>query len=326
MPPMNPHLPRSWRETPLLAFGLACAFSLAAAAAPAQQPAAPPAATATTPASPTAATPATAHDQLLAVLWMQRSAEYTAACLQTFHQARQQLENALDDPRWTACLEQDDPDHYVDLPPAIVVDVDETVLDNSAFAARQIRAGVTKFDPKAWREWVREQQALPVPGALAYLTAAAQRGVRIVYVTNRSADSEKEGVVSTEETDTRRNLARLGFPLVESHGEDLVLCAGEIGDKAARRREVCKTFRVVQLIGDNLGDFAPGTEPRKVAGTEAKVAENATTERLRSALASDFAAHWGTRWFLIPNPSYGGFETVLRGQYDDLGEALRLQR
>lgn len=316
------HLPRTRRPAPFSAFGRRVVFgALLASTALAQSTPAP----TTEPAAPPAAT-AAGHDQLLAVLWMQRSAEYKAACLQSYRAALQQLGPALEDPNWTACLEQGLPDAYSGLPPAVVVDVDETVLDNSAFAARQIRAGVVKFDPVAWRSWVHEQQALPVPGALAYLTAATQRGVRVIYITNRKADSDKDGSTSTEETDTRRNLTRLGFPLVEGEGEDVVLCAGEIGDKAARRGSVGKNFRIVQLIGDNLGDFASGTEPQKVEAPQTKRGEHAMVERARGAIVDDFAAYWGTRWFLIPNPSYGGFETVLRGQYEELGAALREQR
>lgn len=271
--------------------------------------------------------PAAPHDQLLALLWVQRAAEYKAACLQAYNLALWQLDEALREPTWTACLEQGDPETYATLPPAVVVDVDETVLDNSAFAARQLRAGATGFDPSAWSAWVREQQAAPVPGALAYLTTATQRGARIVYVTNRRSDGDKAGAASTEETDTRRNLARLGFPIVERDGEDVVLTAGEIGDKSARRREVCKRFRVVQLIGDNLGDFAPGTEPRQTEpGARSTKAENAATERLRDTLTTDFGGYWGSRWILIPNPTYGGWETVLRGQHEDPREALRVQQ
>lgn len=276
--------------------------------------------------TPAAGAPGAPHDQTLALLWMQRAAEYKAACLQAYNLALWQLDEALRQPNWTACLEQVDPDVYAALPPAIVVDVDETVLDNSAFAARQVLAGATAFDAAAWSAWVKERQAAPVPGALAFLTAATQRGVRIVYVTNRRADSDKPDAASTEESDTRANLARLGFPIVEAAGEDVVLTAGEIGDKSARRAEVCKRFRIVQLVGDNLGDFAAGTEPRKgpLAPT-GKVAEAAATERVRDTVATDFAGYWGSRWILLPNPAYGGWETVLRGQHDDLRQALRTQ-
>lgn len=282
-------------------------------------------ATAQTPA-PTAPTTAAANDQTLAVLWMQRAAEYRAACLQAYRAAALALPEAVVDAQWTACLEQGCGDSYSNLPPAVILDVDETVLDNSAFAARNVQDG-KPFDGAAWATWVHEQQAGAIPGALAYVHQAQQLGVRVIYVTNRKADSQKDGAVSTEESDTRANLKKLGFPIVEQAGEDVVLCAGEIGDKAARRAKVCQSFRVVQLVGDNLGDFAPGTEPRKPAETPRGAAvECAQVEADRARLVEAMAGWWGQRWILIPNPSYGGFETVVRGQFPSLAAALRPQR
>jgi len=282
-------------------------------------------ATAQTPA-PSAPAVAAANDQTLAVLWMQRAAEYRAACLQAYRTAELTLPETLGDPRWTACLEQGSVEAYGILPPAVILDVDETVLDNSAFAARTILDGKS-FDGAAWAAWVHEQQAGAIPGALAYVHQAQQLGVRVLYVTNRKADSQKDGAVSTEESDTRANLKKLGFPIVEQEGEDVVLCAGEIGDKAARRAKVCQSFRVVQLVGDNLGDFAPGTEPRKAAETPRGAAvECAQVEADRARLVEAMAGWWGQRWILIPNPSYGGFESVVRGQFPSLGAALRPQR
>lgn len=282
-------------------------------------------ATAQTPATTATAT-AAANDQALAVLWMQRAAEYRAACLQAYRTATLTLPEALGDPRWTACLEQGSVEAYNALPPAVILDVDETVLDNSAFAARNVQDG-KPFDGAAWAAWVHEQQAGAIPGALAYVHQAQQLGVRVIYVTNRKADSQKDGAISTEESDTRANLKKLGFPIVEHEGEDVVLCAGEIGDKAARRAHACQSFRVVQLVGDNLGDFAPGTEPRKPAETPRGAAvECAQVEADRTRLVEAMAGWWGQRWILIPNPSYGGFETVVRGQFPNLGAALRPQR
>lgn len=283
----------------------------------------PPTATSTA-TSPNAPAP---HEATLAVLWMQRAAEYLASCLQAYRTAATMLPELVADPSCTACLEQGDRTRYETLPPAVVLDVDETVLDNSAFMARSVLDGRTKFDPQLWSAWVHEQQASAIPGALAYVQAATQLGVRVVYVTNRKADSQKDGAVSTEESDTRANLKKLGFPIVEGNGDDVVLCSGEIGDKAARRAKVCEQFRVVQLVGDNLGDFAPGTEPRKPEQTPHGAAvECAQVERDRARLVDAFATWWGQRWILIPNPSYGGFETVVRGQVSSLGAALQPQR
>ncbi len=266
------------------------------------------------------------QEKLLAVVWMQRAAEYRAACLQAYRTAAAALPEAIDDPAWTACLEQGPADTFRNLPPAVVLDVDETILDNSAYGARLIADHAT-YESATWSAWVHEQQAGAIPGALAYVQKAQQLGARVFYVTNRKCDREENGKRFTDETDTRANLRKLGFPIVEGEGEDAVLCAGEVGDKAARRAKLCERFRIVQLVGDNLGDFAPGTDSRKEADTpHGKVVEGAHVERVRSTLVDVVGEWWGVRWILIPNPSYGGFEDALRAQNPDLNAALRLQR
>lgn len=265
------------------------------------------------------------HDARLAVAWMQRSAEYQASCLQAFRAAALALESAVNDVTWIACLEQGNRDRAMELPPAVIVDVDETILDNTAYNARLIADG-QHFAPDTWARWVHEQQAAAVPGALGYAQAALRLGVRVLYVTNRSAD----GKDSTQETDTRQNLKKLGFPIVENDGEDVVLCKGEIGDKSARRAAIAERYRILQLVGDNLADFAPGCEPRRAEATpHGLLVECAQVERDRDRLVTAMANWWGERWILIPNPAYGSFEDVLRGALgkdQPLPGVLRLQR
>ena len=256
------------------------------------------------------------HDQMHAVLWMQRSAEYKACCLQVYNQASQQLNHALRDPAWTACLEQTPESNFGKLPPAIVVDVDETVLDNGGFNARMIQDR-TGFESLAWAKWCAEQRATPVPGSLEFLSAAWARGIRVIYITNRK--------VGAEETATRANLRRLGYPLVEGEGEDLVLTKGEIGDKAARRRHVCQRYRVLALFGDNIGDFTVPVKPRQ-GQAHGEVVEAVRTEKLRHAGVVTRASYWGTRWFMLPNPAYGSWESVMLGQSKDKASLLRTQR
>ncbi|MBL9076588.1 MAG: 5'-nucleotidase, lipoprotein e(P4) family [Planctomycetes bacterium] len=265
-------------------------------------------------------TPPPQHDQTLALAWMRFAAEYDAACVQAYAGAAGALERALADPTWSACLEQGPADGAARLPAAVVLDVDETVLDNSTYAARQLLAG-KGFEPASWAAWCHEQSAGAVPGALAYTRRAVELGIRVVYVTNRRADAGGDRP-STEESDTRANLRQLGFPLDERDGFDCVLTAGEHGDKAARRRVVAERFRVLQLVGDNLGDFAPGVEPRRTQLELDRVAEGQFTDRARDRLVAEFDRWWGARWILLPNPSYGSFESVLKARHGSVRDAL----
>jgi acid phosphatase len=76
-----------------------------------------------------------ANDLLNAVLWMQRSVEYKATALTAFALARIRLDQALADPKWTAILPREQPVGVESLPPAVILDIDETLLDNSGYQA-----------------------------------------------------------------------------------------------------------------------------------------------------------------------------------------------
>jgi acid phosphatase len=224
-------------------------------------------------------------------LWASKSAEFTAVALQTYGVARGRLDGALDDPKWTACLEQ--PNDYEDLPPAIIVDLDETVLDNRPFQMRLIREGL-EFDEEMWNEWVRESRVEAIPGAAEFLKYAADRGVEVFYVTNR---------VHEVEAATRQNLAYLGLPLNEEF--DTLLTKKErpewTSDKANRRALIASSHRVVLILGDNLGDF---TSEKPFLGQGRRKVAYAHTDM------------WGEKWFMLPNPLYGSWVAATRASED----------
>lgn len=239
--------------------------------------------------------------RLNAVLWVQTAAEYHAAAVQSFQLAQQMLDRALADSNWTAAEEQNA--DVSRLPPAVIVDIDETVLDNTPFEARQIRAGQT-FSEEAWRQWVLQANAAPVPGALTFIRGAAARGVTVFYVSNRQA---------AQEDSSRANLARWGFPLDPI--VDTVLSRNErpewTSDKSTRRAEVASRYRILLLIGDDLGDFTSS-------------ARGSLSERLDAVGRSK--ERWGSKWIIIPNPIYGSWERTVIGTDPNLTEAEKLRR
>ncbi len=240
------------------------------------------------------------HQKLIPTLWTQTAVEWRAACQQAYRQARIQLDRALKDKRWTAAVEQTG--NVRKLPPAVILDIDETVLDNAPGQARQVLAGID-FNPAQWDQWVRESKAEAIPGALDFCRYAASRNVRVFYVTNRDQAQEEA---------TRANLARLGLPLASN--EDTVLTRGEVGqgsDKGERRKKVAERYRVALLIGDDLGDFLSN-----VRGTLQD----------RAALAAPYAEYWGAKWILLPNPSYGSWEQSLYGDASTPEERLQRKR
>jgi acid phosphatase len=264
---------------------------LLAACAPRSAPVATaPAPAATAPAQPgTAPAPPSVapDDTLFAVLWTQTSVEYRASALQAYATARTQLDRALADPVWTAAVEQQG-QNSSSLPPAVILDADETALDNSPFQARLIVEGGA-YDESRWAKWTAERAAGAVPGAVAFTQYARQRGVTVFFVTNRDAPLE---------ANTRANLQALGFSLDDTR--DTVLTRRErpewASDKTSRRQAVARDFRILLLVGDDLGDFLPN---------RGSVAE-------RDARVAQYAEWWGTKWIVLPNPMYGSWESALR--------------
>ena len=161
------------------------------------------------------------EQNIMSVLFQQTAAERLAGSLQTFRSAKQALDNALADSSWSALPGQ----AVYGKKPAIIVDVDETVLDNTAYEARMILDG-TKY-PEGWVSWGKEAAATEVPGAKDFLNYAASKDVTIFYVTNR--------VVELKEA-TKKNLTKLGIPWDKT--KDTVLMRGENNwgsDKGPRR-------------------------------------------------------------------------------------------
>lgn len=232
--------------------------------------------------------------------WVQTSAEYEGVSRQAYRTAARMLEQALADSTWTAALEQTG--SFGALPPAIIVDVDETVLDNSAFEAQMVKAGIL-FDQAAFDAWVERAIAPPVPGALEFATAAAQRGVTFFYVSNRGTVSEAA---------TRENLRRAGFPLAET--DDVVPANGErpewTSDKSSRRAWIAERYRVLLVIGDDFNDFV--------------FARVSLAERERLSLAH--ADRWGRQWIILPNPMYGSWENALYDWESGLTDEDKIRR
>lgn len=229
--------------------------------------------------------PVPQSDLLNAELWMQRSVEYKANSLAVYALGKIQLDKALAEKSWTAATEQTG--NYQDLPPAVVLDLDETAMDNSAYQAGLVTTN-GEFSPKTWDAWVKAEKATAVPGAVEFTQYAESKGVKVFYVTNRNADQEEP---------TRRNAQALGFPM--GGNVDTFLMSKEKPDwgsaKGTRRAYIAKDYRIVLLFGDNFGDFSDAYN-----GSEA--------DRLKAFEAAK--EHFGRDWLMLANPGYGSFESA----------------
>ncbi|WP_341702224.1 5'-nucleotidase, lipoprotein e(P4) family [Ferrovibrio sp.] len=226
------------------------------------------------------------NDNLNATLWTQRSVEFKAHAAAAYALARIRLDEALADKAWTAAPGEQT-GSYQALPPAVILDVDETVLDNSAFQAWMV-LNDKSFNPKTWTEFVNAEMSTPIEGALAFTKYADSKGVKVFYVTNRTAE---------EEPATRKVMEKYGFPM--GGNVDTVLTSKEKPDwgsaKSTRRAYIAKDYRILLGIGDNFGDFTDSYR-----GSEAE----------RQKVFEENAERWGKSWIMIANPTYGSWESA----------------
>ncbi len=232
-----------------------------------------------------------ANDNLNATAWAQTAIEHDLIFLQTYRDAQSRLLAALHDKHWDA-LPKDDRKAPIDgLKPAVVLDIDETVLDNSPYQARLIRSG-GEFNEADWAAWCKEGKARALPGAVAFTQFAANQGIAVIYVTNRAKDLDQA---------TLANLRSAGLPV---SGPEAFLGLGtyvkgceQIGSqKSCRRQLISRHYRVLMQFGDQIGDFV------------SVVANNVGGRRQAMA---PYLGWVGRRWFVLPNPTYGSWEPAL---------------
>ncbi|MDA9033018.1 hypothetical protein N9I06_01470 [Gammaproteobacteria bacterium] len=239
---------------------------------------------------------------MLAVLYAQSSAEYEANNLQTFAGAKLALEKALVNKNWTAAIEQKE--DFSEKPPAVILDIDETVLNNIPFQARAIIKGESY--PNGWVEWMLEEASTSVAGVYEFLKYADSKGIKIFYVTNRIAIAEEA---------TRNNLKKLGLPF--DTDRDVLLMKNENGwtsDKVSRRELIAQDYRILLLIGDQLGDFI-------------SLDEATSGMYSRKEVAAKYEEMWGKKWFIITNPIYGRWEaSIYNNEYPDTESELMQMR
>ena len=247
-------------------------------------------------AEPVAGSPMVGREQLHSILWMQTADEYRANSLQAYRLATSKLAVLKKTPG-TAAVEQMamDPHRLARLPTAIVLDLDETVLDNSVYQARRAAAGLD-YDETSWQAWMQETAATALPGAREFLWAAARAGHRIFYVTNRHCQPQfaRADDACPAKTATMRNLVALGLPFASDR--EAVSLRGErpgweSGDKSVRRAWIAERYRIIALVGDDLRDFID--------------------RPIFAARRAELEPLFGVRWFILPNAMYGSWERSL---------------
>lgn len=231
--------------------------------------------------------------QVAAVLYQQKAAEYRALSYQAFNLARWQLDADLDKKNVKKL-----PKAERKIPRAIIVDIDETVLDNSPAQAYGVKNG-TAFNLKDWYAWGEMRKAKAVPGSIEFLNYAVSKGVKIFYITNRD---------EVQKAATIDNLQKAGFNDVSA---DNVMLRTKESSKDARRAVVAAKYRIVLLAGDNLDDFTSAFERKSVADRFAE------TDKAKD--------QWGKKFIVLPNAMYGTWENAIY-EYGRLTEAQKAEK
>ena len=245
------------------------------------------------------------EESLLGTLYMQSSAEYKANTTSIYRAAMSSLPDLIADESHSAALVQKT--DYSGKPPAVILDVDQTVLNNIAYQARMIKK--QSAYPDGWISWAKEEKADYIEGAEEYLRYAISLGLEIFFVTNRVVEIEAA---------TKNNLEHLGFIFSENIDQLLMRYEEEGWDqnKTSRIQRIAENYRIVMIIGDNLGDFV-GAEENNLSVTE------------RNDIFRKYDSHWGNFWFMLPNPVYGDWEGALidfnynLSQQDELSKKLQ---
>lgn len=206
---------------------------------------------------------------MMSTLWLQHSSEAMVLRMQAYERAEGKFKENL---------KKHKPGELM----AVIVDLDETVFDNSPYMARLVKSGAD-YEEESWSSWVSEGKADLVPGAYDFLKKVESRGVEVFYISNRKTELMGATLESMVEND---------LPFAD---EGHVLLMSEGPDKTQRREEVGSNYKVLLLVGDQLTDFTQDLEQFSMDLPE--------FDAVMDSVSNYFV--------LLPNPMYGGFENLI---------------
>jgi 5'-nucleotidase (lipoprotein e(P4) family) len=236
---------------------------------------------------PVSETTKSSNDYLLAAtLYPQQAAELRALCYQAYNIAHRNMDAIYDTATDLSTL-------------AIVMDLDETVLDNSAYEAQSILDSLAY--PQGWDAWMYAASAKALPGAVDFIKSVVEKGVHVFYITNRREKYREATLV---------NLQKLDIAPADSNH---LLLRGEESSKETRRRKVLENYQIVMLFGDNLADFAAAFD-----GTQSSRRRAEVTDSLQDA--------FGSRFIVFPNVMYGDWLNAITDYDNSLTHQQKLEK
>jgi len=256
---------------------------------------------ATAPAPPAPVPAATVYDHTrdMGLLWVKHAAEYQAITKQVYRMAEAALPGYVNDTSWSAMPGQSNAEH---LPPAVILDVDETVVSNVDFQLTFERP----FANHKLDEWSSNYDSLVIAGVKEFVAAARAAGVTVFFVTNRPCQRiAGNDDPCPQEGTTVDDIREVGIAAEREY----VMLSGEQTDwdreKLVRRNVIARTHRVIMLIGDDFGDFVPCVRHKIVAPCSTRA-----TRASRTADVEKYTKYWGAGWYILPNPMHGSWTSV----------------
>lgn len=229
--------------------------------------------------------------RLGANIYLQTSGEYRACCRMIYRSAGDRLATIVTE------LPKDGKT------PAVVLDLDETVFDNSAFQTFLYRHKL-EYTDELWSVYERDhpRDVTLIPGAKEFLDQARALGVTPVLLSNRMQHNQAGSLAALE---------HLGINVIDPAKELFLKVSPQESNKTARREQVAALYNVVMYVGDNLRDFSEvefaAKKPPVGVGVDWYVEEI----RRRQTEADKAAEHWGRDWFILPNPVYGEWDKLI---------------
>jgi len=294
------------------------------------------------------------EENLLAILWVQRSAEFRGLSYQAYNLAAMEVDKAIAQRREqekvlrkTKVKENPSTQPEYLRPLAVVLDIDDTIVSHAPYKAHFIIKHPGGKESDIWEQWIRQHKDL-VPGAKEFLNYVRSRGIQIFYVTGRGPQ-DKEATIGF--------FRRTGLPFTD---ETHLLMNDRSGSKMKHFAKLARRYDIICYLGDNAGDFPIGAVRDENPITYLKTADNNTKNdsvgnlsnvktaeqndikikqpmpldvpamlkydknKKRNAIIDTHKKSFGTKFILLPNPMYGDWEYNLTKKYRKLPAEQRI--
>ena len=302
------------------------------------------------------------EEHLMAVLWIQRSAEYRALSYQAYNLATMEVDKAIEQRRKEEKKKLSEQKRSL-RPLAVVLDIDDTIVSNAPMQVHYLEHPEARANFNAWEQWILQQNEL-IPGAGDFLKHADKHGVQIFYVTARGPQDQEA---------TIRFVQKAGLPFPDATH---LRMNDRSGSKMKNFARLARRYDIICYLGDNAGDFPigavredneiiykkeaceikSGSETTKSSDTEAKhkfireknetaaapgtelqTGKDKTKMMLdiaamlkhdknakRNRIVDGYKRDFGTKFILLPNPLYGDWENNLAKNYRKLPSAQHI--